>query len=46
MCLTHDADNLFVFLTARGLNPDLTIVARAQDEDAFQKLKRARIGLC
>jgi len=41
VCLTADADNLFVSLTARGLNADLTIVARAQDEEALQKLKRA-----
>ena len=41
VCLTDDADNLFASLTARGLNPDLTIVARAQDEEALSKLKRA-----
>lgn len=41
VCLTDDADNLFVSLTARGLNPKLTIVARAQDVEALDKLKRA-----
>jgi voltage-gated potassium channel len=39
--LPTDAENLFVVLSARGLNPGLLIVARAVDEDAEQKLLRA-----
>lgn len=37
-CLTHDTDNLFVCLSARDLNPELTIVARADNEQTVQKL--------
>ena len=36
-----DAENVYVTLSARGLNPDLLIVARATDEQAEEKLKRA-----
>ncbi len=39
--LSHDTDNLFVTITARALNPDLTIVARANDDDSAAKLYRA-----
>ncbi len=39
--LETDADNLFVVLSARGLNPQLTIVAQAVSEDATAKLYRA-----
>jgi len=39
--LPTDAENLFVVLSARGLNPSLLIVARAVDEDAERKLLRA-----
>ncbi len=39
--LSTDAQNLFVVLSARGLNPKLTIVARAGDEGSEQKLLRA-----
>ncbi len=39
--LDSDADNLFVVLSARGLNPDLTIVAQAVSDNAAQKLYRA-----
>jgi voltage-gated potassium channel len=39
--LPTDAENLFVVLSARGLNPGLLIVARAMDEDAERKLLRA-----
>jgi voltage-gated potassium channel len=39
--LASDADNLYVVLSARGLNPDLKIVARASDEGAQKKLLRA-----
>ncbi|MFQ5602812.1 MAG: potassium channel family protein [bacterium] len=37
----EDADNVFLTLTARGFNPNLTIVARAADEAAVPKLFRA-----
>jgi len=40
-CLPDDSDNLYVVLTARGLNPNLHIVARAAEETAERKLKRA-----
>ncbi|MBA2277552.1 MAG: potassium channel protein [Chloroflexia bacterium] len=36
-----DAGNVFVTLSARALRPDLAIVARAEDEDAVRKLRRA-----
>jgi len=40
-CLPNDADNLMLCLTARGLSPELTIVARAEDEETLEKLRRA-----
>ena len=40
-CLPDDADNVYVVLTARGLNEDLHIVARAVEEQAEPKLIRA-----
>jgi len=40
-CLTGDADNVFVTLTARGLNDKLTIIARAENIQTEQKLLRA-----
>lgn len=39
--LSADTDNLFVCLTARDLQPGLTIVTRAYDEDAMSKLRKA-----
>lgn len=39
--LSTDADNLYVVLSARGMNPRLRIVARASDEGAERKLFRA-----
>ena len=39
--LSTDAENLFVVLSARGLNPGLLIVARAIEEGSEQKLLRA-----
>ncbi len=39
--LSSDANNLYVVLSARGLNQNLRIVARASEEGAEQKLKRA-----
>jgi voltage-gated potassium channel len=40
-CLTEDADNLLLVMTARGMNPEITIVARAKDEESVDKLRRA-----
>jgi voltage-gated potassium channel len=39
--LSTDAENLYVVLSARGLNPSLNIVARAVEEGSEQKLIRA-----
>ncbi|HSB31306.1 MAG TPA: potassium channel protein [Candidatus Sulfobium mesophilum] len=39
--LPTDAENLYVVLSARGLNPRLMIVARAGEEGSEQKLVRA-----
>src|ERR1700742_1638031 len=40
-CVDSDADNIFIVLTARGLRPDILIIARASAEDAERKLQRA-----
>lgn len=40
-CLPNDADNVYVVLTARDLNPKLRIVARAVDMQGEAKLIRA-----
>jgi voltage-gated potassium channel len=39
--LDSDAENVYIALTARGLNPDLHIVARANFEESESKLLRA-----
>jgi len=39
--LSTDAENLYVVLSAKGLNPGLYIVARAGEEGSEQKLLRA-----
>jgi len=39
--LPEDADNLFVVLTARELNPDIKIISRASVDNSDIKLKRA-----
>jgi voltage-gated potassium channel len=38
---TTDATNLYIVLTARGLNPRLTIIARASEEGAEKHLLKA-----
>jgi voltage-gated potassium channel len=38
---TTDATNIYIVLTARGLNPKLKIIARASEEDAEKHLKTA-----
>lgn len=39
--LPTDKDNLFVVLTARGLNPSLRIVSRMLEDESESKLRRA-----
>ncbi|HSB16245.1 MAG TPA: potassium channel protein [Bryobacteraceae bacterium] len=39
--LATDADNLFVILSARNLNPMLNVAARVDEEEAEEKLRRA-----
>ena len=39
--LPSDADNLFVVLTARQLNPNCKIISRASNETSYDKLKIA-----
>jgi len=39
--LTGDAENLFVTLSGRSINPGLFIVARAREEESVPKLARA-----
>ena len=39
--LPIDADNLFIVLSAKALNPDLTIISRASDDNTDKKLKIA-----
>lgn len=41
LALDHDADNLFVVLTARTMRPGLFIVVRANDSSVEPKLRRA-----
>ena len=38
---SSDADNLFITMTARGMNPELYLLARADEEHARKKLLRA-----
>ena len=40
-CLDDDAHNVYAVLTARSLNPTLLIAARATEECAMQRLRRA-----
>jgi voltage-gated potassium channel len=37
----QDADNVFVVLTARSMNPGLTVISRASEMESLMKLKRA-----
>lgn len=39
--LPSDADNLFIVLSARQINPKLRIISRASEETSYQKLKLA-----
>jgi len=40
-CLSHDADNVLITLTARGQRPDLTITSRCDEAETEPKLRRA-----
>jgi voltage-gated potassium channel len=40
-CVDSDAENIFITLTARGMRPDIEIVARAAQESSEPKLLRA-----
>ncbi len=42
--LPLDADNLFVVLTARTLNPDINIISRASGESSEKKLRMAGVN--
>jgi voltage-gated potassium channel len=39
--LATDADNLFVLLSAKGLNPQIYVATRAAEEGAEEKMRRA-----
>jgi voltage-gated potassium channel len=39
--LPSDAENLFIILSAKTLNPQLTVVTRVSEEEAGEKLRRA-----
>ena len=39
--LPNDADNMLICITAKGLNPNVNIIARASNEGAEKKLYRA-----
>ncbi|MCK4940985.1 potassium channel protein [candidate division WOR-3 bacterium] len=39
--LSNDADNLYICLSARALNPKLRIISRAIDSESIDKLKKA-----
>jgi len=41
ICLSEDADNIFVTLAARELNPNLFILARGQDPSIEKRMLRA-----
>lgn len=40
-CVDSDAENVFITLTARELNPEIAIIARASQEGSERKLVRA-----
>ncbi|MEJ2004631.1 MAG: TrkA family potassium uptake protein, partial [Cyclobacteriaceae bacterium] len=39
--LPNDAENVFITLTARGINPEILVIARASDANSELKLHRA-----
>ncbi|MDP6610208.1 MAG: potassium channel protein, partial [Vicinamibacterales bacterium] len=40
-CLKDDAQNVYAVLTARAINPDLFIVARATEDEAEERVRQA-----
>jgi len=42
-CLPNDSDNVYVALTARSLNPHLTIISRANSHESEGKLQMAGV---
>jgi voltage-gated potassium channel len=40
-CLADDAHNVYLILLARQLNPDLTVIARAMERDAEERMRLA-----
>lgn len=40
-CVRTDADNVFIVLTARSMNPDLYLISRYNSDASIAKLKRA-----
>jgi voltage-gated potassium channel len=40
-CVDSDAENVFITLSARELNPEIAVIARASQEDSERKLVRA-----
>jgi len=40
-CVDSDAENIFITLSTRELNPDIEIIARASQESSERKLMRA-----
>lgn len=41
---SSDAENVYIALTARGINPDLYIVARANDQSGERQMMRAGVN--
>lgn len=41
---SSDAENVYIALTARGINPDLHIVARANDQSGERQMMRAGVN--
>lgn len=39
--LPTDAENLLLILTAKGINPQLKVVAKAEDDESEEKMKKA-----
>ncbi|NLW81496.1 MAG: potassium channel protein [Desulfovibrionales bacterium] len=40
-CVSQDAENVYITLSSRQFNPDLTIIARADRPESISKLERA-----
>ena len=43
-CLTDDAENLMLCLTAKGIHADVEVVARANAEESLNKFRRAGVN--